>query len=230
MAAPLQPEFFLLLGIDIFLATSLLSCLLDKHLPWQLPYLYQVVSLAGFGQLLVAKEFMTIFGDYTRFWFSILYLTVALVNIVALNAYLGIVKKMLTHAKLFTLVVSFPSFAISAFFLTSYFTGATHPLAILPEVSWEGTFIGIVAFDTFVVGFGTYMFFKPKWWYIALGGGAAITGAAIYALYNPTAGTGVFLTSAIALAIACMIVLSVSLYIFVRIWKETLKEKKRKRR
>jgi len=230
MAAPLQPEFFLLLGIDLFLATSLLSCLLDKHLPWQLPYLYQVASLAGFGQLLVAKEFMAAFGDYTRFWFSLLYLTVALANIAAINVYLGIIKKMLTHAKAFTLTVSFPSFSIAAFFLASYFTGATHPIAILPQVSWETTFVGIVAFDTFVVGFGTYMFFKPKAWYIAIGAAAAIAGAAAYTLYKPTWDTGVFVASAIALAIACMIVLTVSVYIFVRIWKETLKEKKRKRR
>ncbi len=228
--ATLQPEFFLLLGIDLFLATSLLSCLIDKHLPWQLPYLYQVVSLAGFGQLLVAKEFMTVFGEYGRFWFSVLYLSVALANIVALNVYLGIVKKLLTHTKAFTVAVSFPSFAITAFFLTSYFAGASHPIAIFPAVSWEGTFIGIVAFDTFVVGFGTYMFFKPKWWYIALGSGAAITSAIVYTLIKPTWDTGVFVASAIALAIACMIVLTVSVYIFVRIWKETLKEKRKRRR
>jgi hypothetical protein len=228
MAAPLQPEFFLLLGIDLFLAISLLSCLLDKHLPWQLPYLYQVVSLAGFGQLIVAKEFMAMFGDYTRFWFSILYLTVALVNIVALNVYIGVIKKLLNYAKVFTLTVSFPSFAIVTFFLVSYSAGISHPIAIFPEVSWEATFIGIVAFDTFVVGFGTYLFFKPKWWYIVIGSAAAIAGAAIYTLYKPTWDTGVFVASAIALAIACMIVLSVSLYIFVRIWKETLKEKKAK--
>jgi hypothetical protein len=230
MAAPLQPEFFLLLGIDLFLAISLLSCLLDKHLPWQLPYLYQVVSLAGFGQLIVAKEFMALFGDYMRFWFSLLYLIVALANIVAINMYLGIIKKMLNYAKAFMLTVSFPSFAIAAFFLASYSAGATHPMAVFPQVSWEATFIGIVAFDTFVVGFGTYLFFKPKWWYIAIGSAAAITGATIYALYKPTWGTGVFVASAIALAIACMIVLSVSVYILGRIWKETLKEKKRKRR
>jgi hypothetical protein len=230
MAAPLQPEFFLLLGIDLFLAISLLSCLLDKHLPWQLPYLYQVVSLAGFGQLLVAKEFMALFDDYMRFWFSLLYLIVALANIVAINMYLGIIKKMVNYAKAFMLTVSFPSFAIAVFFLTSYSAGASHPIAVFPQVSWETTFIGIVAFDTFVVGFGTYMFFKPKWWYIIIGSGAAITGAIIYTLYKPTWDTGVFVASAIALAIACMIVLSVSLYIFVRIWKETLKEKKRKRR
>ena len=80
------------------------------------------------------------------------------------------------------------------------------------------------------MGFGTYMFFKPKVWYIAIGSAAAIVGAAAYALYKPTWDTGVFVASAIALAIACMIVLTVSVYIFVRIWKETLKEKKRKRR
>jgi hypothetical protein len=230
MAAPLQPEFFLLLGIDLFLAISLLSCLLDKHLPWQLPYLYQVASLAGFGQLIVAKEFLAVFGDYMRFWFSLLYLIVALANIVAVNVYIGVFKKMLTYAKVFTLTVSFPSFALTVFFLTSYFAGATHPVAIFPAVSSEITFVGIVGFDTFVVGFGTYMFFKPKWWYIVIGAAAAVAGAAVYASYKPTWGTGVFVASAIALAIACMIVLSVSIYILVRIWKETLKEKKRKRR
>jgi len=230
MAAPLQPEFFLLLGIDLFLAISLLSCLLDKHLPWQLPYLYQVASLAGFGQLIVAKEFMVMFDGYMRFWFSLLYLTVALANIIAINAYLGIIKKMFNYAKAFMLTVSFPSFSVAAFFLVSYSTVSTHPMAIVPQVSWEATFIGIVALDTFVIGFGTYMFFKPKWWYIAIGAGAGITGAAIYALYNPTASTGIFVVSAIALAISCMLVLAVSLYILVRIWKETLREKNRKRR
>jgi hypothetical protein len=230
MATPLQPEFFLLLGIDLFLATSLLSCLLDKHFPWQLPYLYQVASLAGFGQLIVAKEFMAMFDAYMRFWFSLLYLVIALANIVAINVYLGVIKKMVNYAKAFLLTVSFPSFAVTAFFLASYSAVSTHPIAILPQTPWEATFIGIVALDTFVIGFGTYMFFKPKWWYIALGAGAAITGAAIYALYNPTAGTGVFVVSAIALAISCLVVLAVSLYIIVRIWKETLREKNRKRR
>ena len=230
MAVPLQPEFFLLLGIDMFLAISLLSCLLDKHFPWQLPYLYQVASLAGFGQLIVAREFMTLFGDYMRFWFSFLYLIVALANLVAINVYLGVIKKMINYAKVFMLAVSFPSFAVVAFFLSNYSSVAVHPLVMFPQVTWETTFIGIVAFDTFVIGFGTYMFFKPKWWYIAIGGGAAITGATAYALYKPTWGSSVFVVSAIALALSCLLVLTVSLYILLRIWKENNKEKKPKRR
>jgi hypothetical protein len=137
---------------------------------------------------------------------------------------------MVNYAKAFLLTVSFPSFAVTAFFLASYSAVSTHPIAILPQTSWETTFIGIVALDAFVIGVGIYMFFKPKWWYIALGAGAGITGAAIYALYNPSSGTGVFVVSAIALVISCVVVLAVSLYIIVRIWKETLREKNRKRR
>jgi hypothetical protein len=230
MAAPLQPEFFLLLGIDLFLATSLLSCLLDKHFPWQLPYLYQVASLAGFGQLIVAKAFMVTFGDYTRFWFSLFYVIIALANIVAINVYLGVIKKMISYAKVFMFTVSFPSFAVVSFFLASYSAGVSQPMLIFPQVSWETTFIGIVAFDTFVVGFGTYLFFKPKWWYIVIGASTAIVGASIYALYKPTWGSSVFVVSAIALAISCLLVLAISLYILVRIWKETLKDRNRKRR
>jgi hypothetical protein len=230
MAAPLQPEFFLLLGIDLFLAMSLLSCLLDKHFPWHLPYLYQVASLAGFGQLIVAKEFMAVFGDYMRFWFSLLYVAIALANIAAINVYLGIIKKMLNYAKVFMLAVSFPSFAVVSFFLADYSSLASHPLIMFPNVAWETTFVGIVAFDTFVIGAGTYLFFKPKWWHVALVGGAAITGATAYALLKPASGTSVFVVSAIALALACIFVLATSVYILVRIWKETKTEKDRKRR
>jgi hypothetical protein len=230
MAAPLQPEFFLLLGIDLFLAMSLLSCLLDKHFPWHLPYLYQVASLAGFGQLIVAKEFMAVLGDYMRFWFSLLYVAIALANIAAVNVYLGVIKKMVNYAKVFMLAVSFPSFAVVSFFLADYSSLSTHPLIMFPNVAWETTFVGIVAFDTFVIGAGTYLFFKPKWWHVALVGGAAITGATAYAILKPASGASVFVVSALALAIACIFVLAISVYILVRIWKETKTEKDRKRR
>jgi hypothetical protein len=226
---PLQPEFFILLGVDLFLAISLLACLLDRHFPWQLPYLYQVAALAGFGQLIVSREFMQLFDEYMRFWYSVIYLVVALANIVALNVYLGYLKKLLTYAKVVMLTVTIPALSITAFFLSNYAELALHPLLITPPMSWEGTFIGIVAFDTFVVGLGTYVFFKPKWWYVALGAGTAIAGATIYVLYKPTWGQGTFVVSAIALAIACVLVLGISIYVLARMWLESLKERRRRR-
>ncbi|MEM2995644.1 MAG: hypothetical protein QXI91_06515, partial [Candidatus Bathyarchaeia archaeon] len=95
--------------------------------------------------------------------------------------------------------------------------------------SWEATFVGIVAFDTLVVGLGTYVFFKPRWWYIALGAGATIIGASLYAFYKPSWGEAAFITSAIALTIACVLVLGISIYVLVKIWIETLKERKKRR-
>jgi len=229
MPSPLQPEFFALLGIDLFLAISLLTCLLDKHFPWQLPYIYQLAALAGFGQLLVSREFMALFGEYMRFWYSLLYLIVALANIIAVNAYLGIMKKLMNYAKVLMFTVTFPALTLAAFFLSNYADVAVHPLIMTPHMSWEATFIGIVAFDTVVVGLGTYVFFKPKWWYIAIGAGTAITGASIYALYKPSWGEAAFVVSAIALALACVLVLGVSVYVLAKIWLETLKERKRRK-
>ena len=229
MPSPLQPEFFALLGIDLFLAVSLLTCLLDRHFPWHLPYLYQLAALAGFGQLLVSKEFMASFDVYMRFWYSLLYLIVALANIVAVNAYLGVIKKLVNYAKVFMFTVTFPALTLAALFLSSYADIAMHPLILVPQPSWEATFIGIVAFDTLVVGTGIYVFFKPKWWYIALGAGTAVTGASVYAFFRPSWGTAAFVVSAIALAIACVLVLVVSAYVLVRIWIETLKERKRRK-
>ncbi len=226
MASPLQPEFFALLGIDFFLATSLLTCLLDKYFPWQVPYVYQLAALTGFGQLLVGREFIAIFGEYMRFWYSLLYLTVALTSIVAANLYLGVIKKLLTHAKIFMFAVTIPTVSLAAFFLSNYAQIAAHPLVMVPQFSGEATFVAVVAFDTFVVGLGTYAFFKPKWWYIAAGSGTAIVGAGAYALLKPPWESGVFVGSAIALAVACVLVLGVSIYILASIWMGILKERK----
>lgn len=162
-------------------------------------------------------------------YYNIIYLVVALGNIVAVNVYLGTIKKLMNYAKVFTFTVTFPALALSVFFLSNYAEIAVHPLVMVPQMSWEATFVTIVAFDTFVVGLGSYVFFKPKWWYIALGAGTAITGACMYTLFKPSWGAAAFVVSAIALGIACVLVLGVSVYILARIWIDTLKERKRRK-
>ena len=127
------------------------------------------------------------------------------------------------------LTVTFPALTLAAFFISNYAEVAVHPLIMTPHMSWEATFIGIVAFDTVVVGVDTYVFFKPKWWYIAIGAGTAITGASLYALFKPSWGETAFVVSAIALAMACVIVLGASAYVLARIWIDTLKERKRRK-
>jgi hypothetical protein len=141
---------------------------------------------------------MLSFGEYMRFWYSLLYLVIALANIVAVNFYLRMVKKLLNYAKIFMAAVTFPALTLAVFFLSNYSEIAVHPLVMVPQIGWEATFMGIVAFDTVVVGLGTYVFFKPKWWYIALCAGATITGAAAYAMFKPSWGEAAFIASATA--------------------------------
>ncbi len=225
MSPPLQPEFFTLLGIDLFLALSLLTCLQDEKFPWALPYLYQLAALTGFGHMLISRSFLSSFSQYMRFWYSVAYLTIALGNIAALNLYLMIIKKLIRVAQVYLLLVTTPALAFSTLFLSSYAEIATHPLIILPTFTVEHAFLAMVAFDTFVVSTAIYIFFKPKWQYLASGALAIITGSAAYTFLKPQWGETTFLIAAIALAIACLMVLGASLYILARIWVENLKEK-----
>jgi hypothetical protein len=127
------PEFFALLGIDVFLMLSLLSCLLDDRLPKAIPYIYQIGALVGYGDLLISKEFFVIFGEYMRFWYCFIYLLVALSNIVAVNIYLAVAKRQWSLAKVWSGAVTFPTIVISMFFVSNYISvqEATLPLLTL---------------------------------------------------------------------------------------------------
>lgn len=118
--SPLLPEFFAFLGIEVFLMLSLLSCLLDDRLPNALPYVYQMAALAGFGHLIISREFFSIFGDYMRFWYCFIYLLVALSNIVAVNIYFAAVKGLWSLAKVWSGAVTFPTIVISTVFVFNY--------------------------------------------------------------------------------------------------------------
>jgi len=130
LPSEMLPEFFALLGIDLFLMLSLLTCLLDDRMPKALPYIYQIAALAGYGHLLISKNFFTVFGDYMRFWYCFIYLLVSLANIVAVNIYFAAVKKQWTLAKVWSGAVSFPTILISIFFVSnySYLHGVPFPL------------------------------------------------------------------------------------------------------
>ncbi len=148
------PEFFALLGIDLFLMLSLLTCLLDYRMPKALPYIYQMAALAGFGHLLISKNFFTVFGDYMRFWYCFIYLLVSLANIVAVNIYFAAVKKQWVLAKVWSGAVSFPTILISIFFVSnySYLHGVPFPLFLQ---------IALVV-SAIIIGTSVAMFLSPE--------------------------------------------------------------------
>jgi len=133
VASLLLPEFFILLAINLFLMLSLLACLLEERLPKAVAYIYQFAALAGYGNLLVSRSFFAVFNEYTRFWFSFTYLLVALANIIAINVYFAVSKKLWTLAKVWASAVTFPTVLISMFFVSNYsvMLGTELPLLVL---------------------------------------------------------------------------------------------------
>lgn len=161
LPSPLAPEFFALLGIDVFLAMSLLTCLLDKHFPQPTPYIYQIAALAGFGHLLVSREFIGLFGEYMRFWYCFIYLIVALANVVVVNVYLATPKKLWNLAKIFFGVVTFPTILLCFFFVSSYSNGTGSSLSLLPQFPLEYVYSVLTACAS-ILGMGFLAAFRRK--------------------------------------------------------------------
>lgn len=221
MSSALLPEFFAILGIDIFLAMSILTCLLDQHFPRGIPYVYQFVALAGFGHLLISRGFMAVFGEYTRFWYSFVYLLVALANTIAINVHLVVSKKLWSLGKAFFGAVTVPVSAIVAFFVSDYGAQATYPLISLPPIPLELAFVAIITFDVAVIVIGLSAFFNLNWNRVTIVCSAIVVGTGVCTFLKPPGWHFVITWSAIILGIACALVLGASLYAFIRMKRET---------
>jgi len=105
-----------LLGINVFLAASVITALLDRHLPSILQYIFQGAAGAGLGELLLNQEATSA----TRVWASIVYLAFALSSLVAVNIRLAIVRRGMNIASIFSQMMTVPVVMISALFLSSF--------------------------------------------------------------------------------------------------------------
>jgi len=105
-----------LLGINVFLAASVITALLDRHLPSILQYLFQGAAGAGLGELLLNQGATSA----TRVWASIVYLAFALSSLVAVNIRLAIVRRGMNIASMFSQMMTVPVVMISALFLSSF--------------------------------------------------------------------------------------------------------------
>jgi hypothetical protein len=112
----LAPEFFVLLGITVFLAMSIISALLDRYLPSILQYLFQGAAGAGLGELLLGQGL----NGPTRVWAGIVYLALALSSLVGVNIRLAIVRRRMNIASIFSQMMTVPVVMISALLLSSF--------------------------------------------------------------------------------------------------------------
>lgn len=128
------PELLLLISIDIFLVLSLVTCLFDEYFPTSLPYLTQLIALAGFGQLYLSKSFIPIFIGDGRFWSSFFFLMSSMACILATNIYLFLVKKRLDGGIVYMGAVTLPVSYFAFFIVSVYLNETPLPLFMFPAL------------------------------------------------------------------------------------------------
>ena len=137
------PEFFTLLGIEIFSASSFVSALLDRDVPSPTPWLFQGAAAAGLIELLVSQGFVNAGStDLTRFWVSIFYLTISVCSVGSLNVYVATVTRNTSLASIFSGAITVPAIIISGLFIFAYlgsgdvgFTPVTIAILIVPGMA-----------------------------------------------------------------------------------------------
>lgn len=140
MAAPLLPEFIGVLGVDIFLILSILTCLFD--FPVLIQYVYHVSAFVGFGQLWI--NYIFAFGEETRFLICLVYLTIGLANIIFINGYIGSRDKKILWTTSLLCCVTIPSLLISFAAVSFYINRVMISLPQFPLVPPEAIAVTLI--------------------------------------------------------------------------------------
>jgi hypothetical protein len=153
------PELFILVGINIFVALSLLTSLFDDPFPLAVPYVFQIAALAGFGQIWVDCVFLFSFVE-TRFWCSMFYLTVAVANTIAVNVYIAFNKRLLSAAGIFLGVFTIPTMFVSFVSVSNYVNGIAISVPAFPIVPVQSLYF-IFALCVVILGFSVAASLEP---------------------------------------------------------------------
>jgi hypothetical protein len=159
MPPTIPPELFVFIGVNVFVAMSLLTSIFDGSFPNPLPYIFQIAALAGFGQIWANYVFFSDFVE-ARFWSSMLYLSVVMISIVAVNFYIAIKKQLLSIAGFFLGAFTIPTGALSFLLVSAYVNGMAFPMPWLPIVPIESLYIVLVSCMV-ILGLSILAYVKP---------------------------------------------------------------------
>ena len=141
MVATFAPQFFLLIGINFFLAASIISTLLEEHYPKALAYIFDLAAFVGFAQLWSGPEFLKLFGDNLQFYSCVGYALIAVMSIAAANLYLVIIKRKRILSVIFAVLMTIPTSLILLFFTSAYVNVVPIDLPVLTKFSWEQIYL-----------------------------------------------------------------------------------------
>lgn len=154
------PELLMLFGINVCVILSLVTSIFDKPFPLAVPYVFQIVALAGFGQIYVNYVFLLDFVE-ARFWCSLLYLSAATVGVVSVNLYIAISKKQLVAAGALLGALTLPTVSLSLFLVSAYSNGLAIYVPPFPIVPLEVLYI-VFPLCIVILGLSILVYFEPN--------------------------------------------------------------------
>lgn len=141
MVVGFAPQFFLLIGIDLFLAGSIAATLLEEYYPKNLAYVFDIAAFIGFAQLWSGPQFLGSFSDNLQFYYCLGFALIATISLVATNLYLGIIKRKKVLSAISAVLLTIPGALILLFFASVYVNALPIDLPVLPRFSWEQIYI-----------------------------------------------------------------------------------------
>lgn len=148
-----------MVGVNVFVALSLLTSIFDGPFPMCVPYVFQIAALAGFGQIWVNYAFLFFFVE-GRFWCSMLYLAVAVIGVIAVNLYIAINKKLLSAAGAFLGAVTIPTIFMSFLSVSVYVNGLAIWMPPFPIVPAEAIYM-VLALCIVIFGLSVVVSLEP---------------------------------------------------------------------
>lgn len=133
-------QFFLLLGVDFFLAGSIATIVFEERFPKAIPYLLIVGSFVGFSQLLLGPEYVNEMDDAIQFYYCASFALIAVASLIGLNLYLvfgrpePMSKTVMIRGLLFCTALPVPATAGLVFFASAYVNDRFVTLPFLPVV------------------------------------------------------------------------------------------------
>ena len=141
----LAPEFFIVLGIDIFLAESIICYLLERQLSPVLQYLFQGAAIAGLAELLLGQGLI----PSTRVWAGIIFLASALSSLIGVTIRLAIVRRSTSLAPMFSQMLTVPVVMVSALFLFSFLQNGGELVFSLGAIGTIATLVAVANLSIF---------------------------------------------------------------------------------
>jgi len=148
MPPPFPPQFFILLGVDIFLGGSIVTIVFDENFPNGLPYVLDFAALVGLIQLALTPQYLAGYPVEMQFYYSVVYTLTANLAIAGSNLYLVLVRGRRVEGGAFAVAATVPSILATPFFISAYVNNVVVPLPTIPLLPWAfvwGAFFGASA-------------------------------------------------------------------------------------